>query len=137
MPPQPPDGADDPRLGELLLDNPWPTEIRLTADRRRLVLAFEDQGSHELPAEYLRVESPSAEVRGHSPAERRTPGGKRDVAITGVEPVGNYAVRLVFDDGHSTGIYGWSFLASLIREREARWSDYLERLAAGGLRREP
>ena len=92
---------------------------------------------HAWPAEYLRVESPSAEVRGHSPADRRTVGGKRNVAISAVEPVGNYAVRLVFDDGHSTGLYGWSFLAALIREREGRWAEYLERLAAEGLVREP
>lgn len=118
-------------------NDPWPTEIRLSADRRRLIVAFDDGFRAELPAEYLRVESPSAEVRGHSPAERKTVPGKREVEIRAVEPVGNYAVKLVFSDGHSTGIYGWGFLAELGRRHEEIWGAYLKRLAAEGLSRDP
>ena len=88
----------------------WPTELRLAKDRRSLRVAFDDGTAFDLPAEYLRVTSPSAEVQGHSPAERKTVPGKRDVAIIGVEPVGNYAVKLVFDDLHDTVIYGWDYL---------------------------
>jgi DUF971 family protein len=115
----------------------WPTELRLSADKRTLIVAFDDGRRAELPAEYLRVESPSAEVRGHSPAERKTVPGKRDVAITAVEPVGNYAVRLVFNDGHSTGIYGWRFLAELGRNHSEIWGEYLARLAEQNLSRDP
>src|ERR1700758_1821215 len=82
---------------------PWPTELRLQKDRKTLLVSFDGGQSFALPAEYLRVRSPSAEVQGHSPAERRTVGGKRDVAILELHPVGNYAVRIVFDDLHSTG----------------------------------
>ena len=82
----------------------WPTEIRLSGDKRTLHVAFEDGGRFALPAEYLRVSSPSAEVQGHSPAERKVIGGKIDVAILAVEPVGNYAVKLTFDDMHDTGV---------------------------------
>ncbi|WP_407047911.1 gamma-butyrobetaine hydroxylase-like domain-containing protein [Methyloraptor flagellatus] len=115
---------------------PWPTEIRLTKDRRTLVVTFEDGESHELAAEYLRVESPSAEVQGHSPAERKTVPGKRDVTIVAVEPVGNYAVRLTFDDLHSSGIFGWGYLQKLGRERETIWGEYLAALEAKGLSRD-
>jgi DUF971 family protein len=115
----------------------WPTELRLSADKRMLVVAFDDGSRAELPAEYLRVESPSAEVRGHSPAERKTVGGKRNVAITAVEPVGNYAVRLIFSDGHSTGLYGWRFLAELGRRHDEIWGEYLARLAEQNLSRDP
>jgi DUF971 family protein len=113
-----------------------PTEIRLTKDRRTLIVSFDGGERHELPAEYLRVMSPSAEVQGHSAAERKTVGGKRDVEILGVEPVGNYAVRLNFDDLHDTGIYTWVHLAELGREHEVRWAGYLNELAAKGLKRE-
>lgn len=113
-----------------------PTEIRLTKDRRTLIVSFDDGQRHELSAEYLRVMSPSAEVQGHSPAERKTVGGKRDVEILGVEPVGNYAVRLNFDDLHSTGIYTWTHLAELGRDHAVLWGRYLEELAAKGLKRE-
>ena len=91
----------------------WPTEIRLTKDKRSLHVAFDDGASFELPAEYLRVTSPSAEVQGHSPSERKTVPGKRNVEIIGIEPVGNYAVRLRFDDMHDTGIFGWDYLHEL------------------------
>ena len=88
-------------------------------------------------AEYLRVKSPSAEVQGHSPDERKTVAGKKNVAILEVNPIGNYAVRLVFDDMHSTGIYSWDYLCELGRNRAGYWQDYLDELAAKGLSREP
>src|SRR5688500_1738530 len=93
------------KKGEIMASERWPTEIRLSKDKRSLHIAFDDGTAFSLPAEYLRVTSPSAEVQGHSPAERKTVPGKREVAILGVEPVGNYAVKLVFDDMHDTGIY--------------------------------
>ncbi len=113
-----------------------PTEIRLTKDRRTLIVSFEGGERHELPAEYLRVLSPSAEVQGHSPSERKTVGGKRDVEIIGIEPVGNYAVRLKFDDLHDTGLYTWPHLAELGRDHDTLWTRYLGELAAKGLKRE-
>jgi DUF971 family protein len=115
----------------------WPTEIRLSKDKRTLTVAFDDGSAFDLPAEYLRVTSPSAEVQGHSPAERKTVPGKRNVEIIGVEPVGNYAVKLVFDDMHSTGIFGWDYLHELGAGREQRWADYLAELDAKGLSRDP
>jgi len=116
---------------------PWPTELRLHKDGKTLTVAFDNGESFDLSAEYLRVRSPSAEVQGHSPAERKTVAGKKNVAILEVQPVGNYAVRLVFDDLHSTGIYSWDYLRELGLEREANWQDYLDELAAKGLSREP
>jgi len=116
---------------------PWPTELRLQKDRKTLVVSFEGGQSFALPAEYLRVRSPSAEVQGHSPAERRTVGGKRDVAILELHPVGNYAMRIVFDDLHSTGIFSWDYLFELGQNRERYWQDYLEELAAKNLSRAP
>ena len=115
----------------------WPTEIRLEKDRKTLKVAFDSGETHALPAEYLRVKSPSAEVQGHAPEERKTVPGKRDVAILEVHPIGNYAVRLVFDDLHSTGIYSWDYFLELGRNRDAYWRDYLDELAAKGLTREP
>lgn len=114
----------------------WPTEIRLSSDRRVLNVAFEDGARYALPAEYLRVSSPSAEVQGHSPLERKVIGGKRSVAILAVEPIGNYAVKLGFDDMHDTGIYGWGYLHTLGREYETRWTTYLGELAERGLDRD-
>jgi DUF971 family protein len=116
---------------------PWPKELRLQKDRRALVVAFEDGAAFTLPAEYLRVESPSAEVQGHNPDERKLVPGKRLVGIMEVNPVGNYAVRLVFDDMHSTGIYSWDYLHQLGREHESRFARYLEELAAKNLSRDP
>ena len=104
---------------------PWPTAIRLSHDKRTLTVAFESGESFALPAEYLRVESPSAEVQGHSPSEKKTVTGKENVTISAVEPVGNYAVRLVFDDGHATGLYAWDYLHDLGRELDSRWLAYL------------
>jgi DUF971 family protein len=98
---------------------------------------FDSGGQFALPAEYLRVLSPSAEVQGHSPDERKTVPGKREVAILEVHPVGNYAVRLVFDDLHSTGIYSWDYLHELGRDHARRWQDYLDELASKGMSRDP
>ena len=114
----------------------WPVEIRLPKDRRTLRVAFEDGRTFDLPAELLRVTSPSAEVQGHSEAERKTVGGKRNVTILSVDPVGNYAVRIGFDDMHSTGIYSWVFLRDLGENAERRFQDYLDDLQAKGLDRD-
>jgi DUF971 family protein len=113
----------------------WPTELRLAKDGKTLTVAFEGGESFALAAEYLRVKSPSAEVQGHSPDERKTVPGKKNVAILQVEPVGNYAVRLVFDDMHSTGIFTWEYLLELGRNQPAYWQDYLKELAAKGMTR--
>ena len=115
----------------------WPTELRLHKDRRTLSVTFEGGERFDLPAEYLRVKSPSAEVQGHSAEERKTVPGKRDVEIIEVLPVGNYAVRLVFDDLHSTGIFGWEYLHELGHNYSAYWQDYLDELASQNLKREP
>ena len=115
----------------------WPTELRLRKDRKLLTVSFESGDSYELPAEYLRVTSPSAEVQGHSPDERKTVPGKSNVQILEVQPVGNYAVRLVFDDLHSTGIFSWEYLLELGRDHARIWQDYLDELAAKGLSRDP
>ena len=117
-------------------ERPWPTELRLTRDKNALHASFDNGESYELTAEYLRVESPSAEVQGHSPKDRQTVPGKRQVKITRLEPVGNYAVRIIFSDGHDTGLYTWAYLLELGREREEKWPAYLEALAAQGLKRE-
>jgi len=116
---------------------PWPTEIRLRKDRKALNIRFDDGVDFELPAEYLRVLSPSAEVQGHSKEQRVTVPGKIDVAIAAVDPVGNYAVRLTFGDGHNSGLFSWTYLRQLGEEREMRWAEYLAELKAKGLAREP
>jgi DUF971 family protein len=115
----------------------WPTELRLAKDRRTLRITFDDGTAFDLPAEYLRVTSPSAEVQGHSPSERKTVPGKRNVEIIGVEPVGNYAVKLRFDDMHDTGIYGWDYLHELGARHAEKWANYLADLDAKGLSRDP
>ena len=114
---------------------PWPTELRLHKDRKVLTVTFDNGESFDLAAEYLRVRSPSAEVQGHSAAERKTVPGKRNVAILELQTVGNYAVRPVFDDLHSTGIYSWDYLLTLGRNHDAYWQAYLDELAAKGLTR--
>jgi DUF971 family protein len=114
---------------------PIPRIIRLDRATRVLHVEFDVGTSHALPAEYLRVESPSAEVQGHGPGQRTIVGGKQNVAIAEIEPVGRYAVRLVFDDGHDTGIYSWDYLYELSIEQDARWAAYLAALAALGLSR--
>ena len=116
---------------------PVPVEIRLDRAARQLVVRFDDASRYVLPAEYLRVESPSAEVQGHGPGERRIVGGKRQVAMTTLEPVGNYAVRIMFDDGHDTGIFSWDYLMTLGQEQKLRWSAYLAALLERGLGRDP
>ncbi len=115
---------------------PWPTELRLRKDRTSLAVAFDNGEAFDFPAEFLRVHSPSAEVQGHSPQERQTVGGKRNTLITEVQPVGNYAVRLVFDDMHATGIYTWEYFLKLGREQENMWRAYLDELAAKGMTRD-
>jgi DUF971 family protein len=115
---------------------PWPLEIRVKRAERCLEIDFDDGRTFTLPAELLRVESPSAEVQGHTPSQKVTVAGKRHVGIRDLEPVGNYAVRIVFDDGHDTGIYSWSYLYMLGRDRERIWQAYLDALAARGLSRD-
>ena len=114
---------------------PWPTELRLDKDKRVLTVAFDDGQSFALPAELLRVLSPSAEVQGHSPDQRVTVPGKRNVGIARIEPVGNYAVRIVFTDGHDTGLFVWEYLRELGEHKEERWQDYLKELSAKRLSR--
>jgi len=114
----------------------WPTELRLHKDRKTLSVTFTGGEHFGLAAEYLRVKSPSAEVQGHSPEERKTVPGKRHVGIIEVLPVGNYAVRLVFDDMHSTGIFGWDYLLDLGRKHDVYWREYLDELAAKKLSRD-
>jgi DUF971 family protein len=115
--------------------DPWPTELRLDKDKRVLTVTFDDGQSFALPAELLRVLSPSAEVQGHSEDQRVTVAGKKNVGIARVEPVGNYAARIVFDDGHDTGLFVWAYLRELGENREARWQAYLADLAAKRLTR--
>ena len=115
--------------------NSWPTELRLDKDKRVLTVTFEDGKSFALPAELLRVLSPSAEVQGHSETQRVTVAGKKTVGITRVEPVGNYAVRIVFDDGHDTGLFVWEYLRELGENKETRWQGYLNDLATKRLSR--
>ena len=110
-------------------DDVWPTELRVTDAGRQLAVTFEDGARFDLAAEYLRVESPSAEVQGHSRAERQTVGGKRDVRIRSATPVGNYAVKLGFDDGHDSGLFTWRYLHELGSDHDARWRAYLAALA--------
>lgn len=117
------------------LGEDWPTELRVTEEGRVLAITFESGVRYRLPAEYLRVSNPSAEVQGHSQAERKTVGGKRRVRIASVVPVGNYAAKLVFDDGHDTGLFTWRYLGELGAEHEPRWAAYLAELAGQGLSR--
>jgi len=114
----------------------WPIELKLQNGGRQLTVAFDDGQSFDLAAELLRVMSPSAEVQGHSRKERKTVGGKRKVAIIGVDPVGSYAVKLSFDDMHATGIYTWAYLHELGVSQEEKWATYLSELEAKGLNRD-
>ncbi len=113
-----------------------PTEIKLHQVSRTLEVAFEDDARFQLPCEYLRVFSPSAEVRGHGPGTSVLVTGKEQVNITAIEPVGNYAVKLVFDDGHATGLYSWDVLRDLSVHQDSYWQDYLRRLAEVGYQRQ-
>ena len=115
---------------------PAPTDIVLHQRSRILEVAFEDGSRFHLPCEYLRVESPSAEVQGHGPGQKVLVAGKREVGIRAIEPVGPYGVLLRFDDGHDTGIYSWTTLFELGREQERRFSAYLDALAKAGLSRD-
>ncbi len=121
---------DEPR-------EPWPTEIRVYRAEKRIEIDFDDGSRFSIPAELLRVESPSAEVQGHSPSQKVIVPGKRQVGIVALEPVGNYAVRIVFDDGHDSGIYSWSYLYRLGRDQETLWARYLSALEEQGLSRDP
>ena len=112
-----------------MTSEPVPTEIRLRRSSRVLAVSFDDGSHFELPFEYLRVHSPSAEVKGHGPGQEVLVTGKEKVAISAVEPVGQYAVKLVFDDGHDTGLYTWKYLHELGREQAHKWARYLERKA--------
>lgn len=116
-------------------DTPVPAEINLDRQSKILRLIYESGEAFDLPCEYLRVYSPSAEVRGHGPGQEVLQTGKSNVNIIGVEPVGQYAVRLVFSDGHDSGLYSWDYLYDLGRNQPAWWQDYLERLAAAGASR--
>lgn len=113
-----------------------PVDIKVRRASRLVEVEFAGGVRFTLPAEYLRVESPSAEVQGHSPDQRVTVAGKQDVGIKAVEPIGHYAIRIQFDDGHDTGIYTWDYLMQLGQEHAQRWQDYLNRLASKGLSRE-
>jgi DUF971 family protein len=114
----------------------WPTEIRLDKQARAVEVDFDDGAKFRLAAEYLRVESPSAEVQGHSPSQKQLVPGKAGVAISNLEPVGNYAIRIIFDDGHDTGLFSWKYLYQLGVEHDERWRKYLGELAHRGMRRE-
>ena len=118
------------------MSGPKPTDIKIRTASRILEVQFDDGSDFELPFEYLRVYSPSAEVTGHGAGEGVLQTGKRDVGISKVEPVGNYALRLTFDDGHDTGLYSWRVLYDLGRNQQAKWARYLERCAEAGLARE-
>ena len=118
------------------IDMTAPTELRVSKDRKLLTVTFPNHRPFELPAEMLRVLSPSAEVQGHSPEQRVTVPGKRNVAILKIEPVGNYAVRITFDDLHDTGIFTWQYLHELGHEKDTRWQGYLDELAEKRLSRD-
>lgn len=124
-------------MGGLTKSTPIPTEIKLHKQSRVLEVAFDDGKRFELPCEYLRVYSPSAEVRGHGPGQETLQVGKKDVEITAIEPVGQYAVVLVFSDGHDSGIYSWDYLYDLGMEQDFYWKNYLRRMEDAGESREP
>ena len=115
----------------------WPTELKVSNQGRVLKISFDNGAAYDIPAELLRVESPSAEVKGHGPGQEQLVFGKRLVSITGVEPIGTYAAKINFSDGHSTGLYTWAYLEKLGREQGQIWSVYLEKLQQAGKTREP
>ena len=115
----------------------WPVEIRLKQAEKALEVDFDDGAKFRYPAELLRVESPSAEVMGHGPGQKTIVAGRRHVGILALEPVGNYAVRIKFDDLHDTGLYSWRYLYELGRDQETIWAEYLKALAEKGLSRDP
>ncbi len=124
-------------MGGLTAETPIPTEIKLHQQSRVMEIAFSNGDRYELPYEYLRVYSPSAEVRGHGPGQETLQVGKKNVEIKNIEPVGHYAVSLVFSDGHDSGIYSWDYLYDLGRYQEAYWKAYLLRMEQAGASREP
>lgn len=115
----------------------WPTEIRLKKEEKVLEVDFDDGSSFSLPAELLRVESPSAEVQGHNPSQKQTLSGRRHVGIMELEPVGNYAIRIKFDDLHDTGIFTWDYLYHMGMTKDEAWAGYLAALEEKGLSRDP
>lgn len=123
-------------MAGLTKDSPLPTEIKLHQHSRRLEIAFSDAARFTYSFEFLRIMSPSAEVRGHGPGQETLQVGKREVDISALEPVGNYALQPVFSDGHATGIYSWDYLYHIGEDEAALWADYLKRLAAAGASRE-
>jgi len=120
-----------------MTESPKPVEIQLHSRSRQLELTYADGESHSLSCEFLRVYSPSAEVLGHGPGQEVLQTGKMNVAITAIKPVGNYALQLVFDDGHDTGLYSWRYLYELCQNQAARWQEYLTRLDKAGANRDP
>jgi DUF971 family protein len=115
--------------------DPWPTELKLAKDKAWLTVTYDDGRSFDFPAEFLRVMSPSAEVKGHGPNDRVTVAGKKNVRIARLDPVGNYAIRIVFDDGHDTGLYAWTYLREIGERKDERFQAYLEELSKKGLSR--
>lgn len=130
------DNASGPRPTEIA-SGPRPTEIKVRRAEKTLDIVFDDGAEFSLPAEFLRVESPSAEVQGHGPGQKVLVAGRRHVGIANVEAVGNYAIRIVFDDLHDTGIFSWRYLYQLGTEHEARWAEFTDALEAAGLSRDP
>ena len=124
-------------MDEVIGTRHWPTEIRLRRAEKAIEISFDDGAEFTYPAELLRIESPSAEVRGHGPDERKVVAGRRHVGILEIEPVGNYAIRIKFDDLHDTGLYSWNFFYELGEEMEDRWQAYFTALADKGLSRDP
>jgi DUF971 family protein len=118
-------------------NHPWPVELRVNRTEKWLRVTFDDGEAFTLPAELLRVESPSAEVQGHGPGQKTILAGRRHVGIMDLEPVGNYAVRIRFDDMHATGMYSWRYLHHLGRNQERLWQEYLQALEERGLSRDP
>jgi DUF971 family protein len=123
-------------MAGLTKDTPLPTDITLHQQSRRLEISFNDGASFSLPYEFLRVYSPSAEVRGHGPGQEVLQKGKENVNIDGIEPVGSYAVQPTFSDGHNTGIYSWDYLYQLGLDQDSMWATYLQRLQEAGISRE-
>ena len=119
-------------MSGLTPSSPRPIDIKLHQASRLLEIKFDNDTECKLSCEFLRVYSPSAEVRGHGPGQEVLQTGKEDVNITAIEPIGNYAVRLVFSDGHDTGLYSWDYLYELARDYEALWLEYLGKLSAAG-----
>ena len=124
-------------MGDTFSTEHWPIEIRLKQAEKILEVDFDDGSKFALPAELLRVESPSAEVQGHSPDQKKLVAGRRHVGIMELEPMGNYAVKIKFDDLHDTGIFSWQYLYRLGRDRDRIWRDYLAALEASGQSRDP